>query len=228
MRYVLEGYAAMHGLTSANEARRKNGVSPDLSASQIVMGHDRPVEGLTRSDTCYMTVLRDPVQRLRSLVAMIARLQKRPADMIVEDLTWVQANWAVHLLTGAEGPEGDPASDAKRQLETHVQLFGFQEQLDEFMALLASMLEVDGIIYPSFQYTINKQRLDHRFDAEFEARSGADRKLFEFARDLYRDRFGSPMEARDIERRIPGHSYLRIKAEQGGTEIDVSEVRFTA
>ncbi len=228
LRYVLEGYAAVRGLTSANEARRENGVSPDLSASQIVMGHDRPVEGLTRSDTCYLTVLRDPVLRLHSLVAMTARLQKRPANNIVEDLSWVQANWAVHLLTGAESPDGDPVSEAKRQLETRVQLFGFQERLDEFMAMLASLLEVDGIIYPSFQYTINKQRLDQRFDAEFEARSGSDRELYEFARDLYRDRFGPPMDPKAIERRIPGRSYLRIQAELGATSIDVSEVRFTA
>ncbi len=228
LRYVLEGYAATRGLTSANEARRIDGKSPDLSSAQIVMGHERPAEGLTRTDTCYFTVLRDPVQRLRSLVAMIVRLHKRQPEEIVNELTWARANWAVHLLTGATGPEGDPVSEAKRQLETRVHLFGFQERLDEFMALLAAMLEIDGVIYPSFQFTPETRRLDSRFDAEFDARSEADRALFEFAQELYRDRFAPSADAAPLDQRVPGRSYLRIRAQPGNSDIDVSEVRFTA
>jgi hypothetical protein len=228
LRYVLEGYAAIRGLTSANEARRIGGKSPDLSAAQVAMGHERPAEGLARGDTCYFTVLRDPVQRLRSLVAMIVRLQKRPPETVVDELTWTQANWAVHLLTGATGPDGDPVSEAKRQLETRIHLFGFQERLDEFMALLAAMLEIDGVIYPAFQFTPEKRRIDQRFDAELEARSEADRALFGFAQELYRDRFAPPAEAQPRDRRIPGRSYLQVRAEPGSRNIDVSEVRFTA
>lgn len=227
LRYILEGYAATRGLTTANEARRSNGVPPDLTTAQIVMGHQRPLDGLARADTCYFTVLRDPVHRLRSLVAMVVRLHNHAPDDVAAGLTWVQANWAVHLLTGATGPQGDPVSEAKRMLESRVHLFGFQERLDEFIALLAAMLDLDGIIYPTFQFTPADGRLDSRFDADFEAKAAADRALFDFARELYRDRFMPAIDPDALHQRIPDRSYLRIQVERDSTDVDVSQVVFT-
>lgn len=227
LRYVLEGFAATRGLISANEARRTGNTSPDLSASQVAMGHVRPGDGLTRPDTCYFTVLRDPVQRLRSLVAMIVRLHGLAPEAVVDDLTWTQANWAVHLLTGATGPDGDPAAEAKRVLETRIHLFGFQEQMTEFMALLAAMLEIDGIIYPAFQFTPSDRRLDERFDAAFAEKSSADSALYAYALELYRNRFALTADPEALSQRVPDRTYLHIRVERDRSDIDVSEVTFT-
>lgn len=227
LRYVLEGFAATRGLTSANEARRAGKVSPDLSAAQIAMGHVRPADGLARSDTCFFTVLRDPVQRLRSLVAMVVRLHGLSPKSVVNDLTWVQANWAVHLLTGATGPDGDPVSEAKRVLESRIHLFGFQERMAEFMSLLAAMLEIDGIIFPAFQFTPPGGRLDREFDAVFEARSRADLDLYAFAQQLYGERFAMAADPEVLSRRLPDRTYLHIRVERDRSDIDVSEVTFT-
>jgi hypothetical protein len=227
LRYVLEGFAATRGLTSANEARRTGDRSPDLVAAQVAMGHARPADGLSRSDTCYFTVLRDPVQRLRSLVAMMVRLRQLSPEAAVENVDWVQANWAVHLLTGATGPEGDPVSEAKRVLESRVHVFGFQERMAEFMALLSAVLEIDGIIYPAFQFTPEGRRLDERFDAAFVEKSSADRSLHAFAQDLYRDRFAAPAGAEVLNRRMPDRTYLHISVEPNRSDIEVSEVTFS-
>lgn len=227
LRYILEGYAAMRGLRSANEARRVKGVSPDLSTAEIVMGHERPAEGLTRTDTCYVTVLRDPVRRLRSLVGMIASRHRLAPEAIVEDLSWKQANWAVHLLTGATGPEGRPADRAKEALLSNVHVFGFQEDLINFMALLAATLGVDGVVYPSFQYTPADRRVDHRFDSTFASMASADRELFDFARDLYQKRFAPSIADAEPSRPIPGRTYLCVRVFEARAHVDVSEVRFT-
>lgn len=227
LRYALEGYAAVTGLTSANEARRVDGVRPTLDAAEVVMGHQPPVEGLSREDTCYITVLRHPVERLRSLVGMIAARLGREPKAVVDDLSWTQANWTVHLLTGATGPEGDPVAEAKRLLEARVHIFGFQGQFLEFMALLAATLEIDGLIYPSFQYTPERKRMDDRFDDRLETLSVADRELFEFAAALYRRRFQPAIDPQELQNRVAGRTYLRIRAKPGDQSIDVSQVRFS-
>lgn len=226
LRYVLEAYAATRGLTSANEARRVDGASPDLSAADVVMGHEHPAGGISRDDTCYFTVLRDPVQRLRSLVAMLADRKGRPVDDVVSDLTWTQANWAVHLLTGATGPEGDPVAAAKRILATRVHLFGFQERFEELIALVCAMLDIDGLIYPSFQYTPSDMRLDQRFDTAFANMAATDRALFAFAHELYEKRFRLSPRPKPLERRLPNRPYLCVRVRADSTEVDVSEVRF--
>ncbi|MEQ9333913.1 hypothetical protein [Thalassobaculum sp.] len=227
LRYVLEGFAATRGLSAENEARRIEGVAPDLGKAQVVMGHEFPSDGLTRNDTCYFTVLRDPVRRLRSLVGMLAERDSLPPEDIARNLTWKQANWAVYLLTGATGPEDGLVARAKDALENRVHVFGFQENLNEFVALLAATLDVDGVIFPSFQFTPNSLRVDDKFDSMFAAMATADRELFDFARALYRERFASRVSPEDASRRQIGRNYLCIRIRAEDDHVDVSEVTFS-
>lgn len=226
IRYVLEGFAATRGLSSANEARLGTGVQQELANAQVAMSHSRPIDGVSRDDTCYFTILRDPIQRLRSLVAMIASRRGRPADGVVTELAWTHANWAVHLLSGATGPEGDPVGVAKQVLQDRIHLFGFQERLTELMSLAAAMLDIEGIIYPAFQYTPPEFRLDERFDETFAEMATADCELFDFALDLYRQRFEGAVDPADLNRRMLDRPYLCIRAASGSKEVDVSQVTF--
>lgn len=226
LRYVLEAYAATRGLTVANEARRVEGVSPDPGAAEVAMGHVRPADGLGRGDTCYVTLLRNPVGRLRSLVAMRSSRTGRPHEAVIGDIGWTEANWAVHLLSGATGPGGDAVLEAKQALATRVHVFGFQERMAEFMALLATTLEVGGLIYPSFQYTPSDLQVDRAFDATFKAMTAADRELFDYARTLYGRRFAPLLSGAEAGRGLPGRTYLRIRLEESRAHVDASEIRF--
>ena len=224
VRNVLESFAAIRNLTCVNEARRPDDAIPDPSAGVISMGHLRPVDALMRADTCYITVLRDPVRRLRSYVEMVSGRTEQDPAVIVDRLDWPTANAAVHLLTGARGPEGDPVSAAKRALAEKIHLFGFQEQLNEFVRLLGGLLDLGGIIFPSLQVTHPRWRLDDRFDHRFAEMSKADLALHAFAKALYAERLAGSDLIMDNTRPKPDRPYLSITV--GNDQIESSEIFF--
>jgi hypothetical protein len=188
------------------------------------MGHLRPVDALTRADTCYVTVLRDPVLRLRSYVEMIADRKQQSYGDVADILDWPTANAAVHLLTGARGPEGDPVSAAKRALAEKMHLFGFQERLTEFVRLLGGVLGLGGIIFPSLQVTRSDRRLGDRFDSRFAAMSAADRDLYSFALDLYAQRFDDSDLQTGNTHPLTNRPYLSIRV--GRDSMESSEIFF--
>lgn len=226
LRYVLEGFANLRGLDCVNEARRQDGTIPSLSGGQVVMGHRRTEDLLTRDDTCYVTVLRDPIRRLRSHVQMHMERFGRSGEALIDELRWSDANAAVHMLTGALGPEGDPVGAAKSALEQRVHLFGFQEDFDRFIALVATMLELDGIIYPRFQQAAPDQVLNDRHDALFAELSQADQLLFDFARELYQRRWGDVLAAVETGKAQADRPYMAVRVEDGAEFVDVSTVYF--
>jgi|GEM_PF-4068965 len=224
LRFILEGYASLNGLRSVNEARRVCGVIPELTGGDVVMGHRRTADLLTRPDTCYITVLRDPVSRLRSLVQMHMARFGRPSADLVRELRWVDANPVVHMLTGATDATGDPTADAIRALEDQVHLFGFQEKFEELMALVATMLGVGGIIDPRFQKAAPDHLLDQRHDSQFADLSQADARLFAFAQVFYESRWRTTLANNDIGKVSTEHPYMAVTVNEETETVDVSSV----
>lgn len=206
LRYVLESFAQTKGLSCVNEARDGR----PFEVGRISMGHERPNDVFQRSDTQYITVLRDPAARLRSFVQMIEdKLNRAPAE-VVDGLTWRQANYAVYLLGGESADPTASTDAAKRALEQHVTLFGFQERLTEFLRLLCGMCGIGGLLTPSFQTTPTERRLGSEFDERFHELTAADRALYAFALDLYEERFAGPDLEVGNDRPSAGQPYLRI------------------
>ena len=130
-RYIMEGYAAVKGLKSLNEARmmaETPGAPVDLGPARLAMGMRPYPDLLRRADTCYLTLLREPVQRLRSRISMLADRAGTGWRHQIDQLAWQEANRACHLLSGGmEAPETALLA-AKSALEHKVHLFGLQEE----------------------------------------------------------------------------------------------------
>lgn len=225
LRYVLEGYASLNELNCVNEARRSGSDFPDLSVGEVVMGHRRPTDGLTRDDTCYITLLRDPVSRLRSLVTMAMDRTGGPTDEIVSRLTWADANSATALLTGATTAQEGLADRAKELLENRIHLFGFQERLAEFMGLLAAVLDEEGIIFPVFQSGNPTLEIAEKYGSRFAELAATDAELFAFAKRLYAERYAPLVEASLLREPQPGRAYLCLRPNKDGLRVDVSRSR---
>ena len=226
LRYVLEGYAALNGLRSVNEARRTEPGHEDLSLGHIVMGMRPQADIFRRADTVYLTVLREPVDRMRSRVAMLARVAGIGWDEQIRRMEWEESNRVVSLLSACHPGGGDAVSRARRALEGNVHLFGFQDAFDDLMCLLAAVLEVDGIIYPKFNRTAPEHRIDTRFDEAFAEMAADDIALYRFAAELYQERFATKLVPGLVNRPDPGRRYLRVVPDEETNSVGVSLARF--
>ena len=226
-RYVLEGYAAIKGLTCANEARRAEGEQINLTEDTIVMGHRRCPDILARDDTCYISVFRDPVERIESLIRMRTSRFGKSVGEVIDVFTWGEINSVTQLFTGAECAQDADVEAAKQRLSSGLHLFGFQDRFDEFMAMLAGLLEIDGIVFPRFQVATNRVDFTKAQRAYIFTESRADRALYDFAKTLYASRVTPRFQFENLNEKRTGKHYLLIEINIDANEAGVKLLAFS-
>lgn len=230
VRYVLEAYAQRRDVPSFNEGRSEAEKRFSRAEARISMGHEPVADQYQRTDTLYVTILRDPIERLRSHLAMFARYNQCDLEDALSHFDPLHFNSACYTLAGPNvSSNADAQLDAaKLALEKHLHVFGFQEQHSEAMALLSAVLDVDGLIYPGFQYgskrgALRDSTLDYERLAEL---CRHDQQLDTFARDLYASRWAPVFEKFSLHEKRYGPRYLTIQMDTGMPRVVTSETVF--
>ncbi|NQW11819.1 MAG: hypothetical protein HQ481_18305 [Alphaproteobacteria bacterium] len=230
VRYVLEAYAGTRALTSFNEGRANPTPAISRSEARIAMGHEPAIDQYQRDDTVYMTILRDPIKRLRSHAAMLTRAYGCSPAQALKRLDSVHHNSACYILAGPEiGSAPEARLDAaKRALENRIHLFGFQERHDEAMALLAAVLDVEGLIYPGFQHGAKRGAASDNTleEGHLATLCRYDRALDVFARELYASRWAPVFDGFALHEKRPGRRYLTIQMDTTAAAVIAGETVF--
>jgi hypothetical protein len=230
IRYIVEAAAGLMDLPVYNEAgafrEAKIGADPVFS-----MSHQSPDDLFNRVDTAYFTVLRDPATRVYSLLSHLARRQAlgpEHHDRLMDDMTDHDLNHATCLLGQSDGHANLDVllERAKVRLARDVLFFGFQDRLDEFSALLACFLGLEGIIFPVFQIGEARHPLTAKNETRLTQATRHDAELITFARALYQERFGGLFEDASFRvprRRVP---YISISVDPMTSTVHQEQIVF--
>jgi hypothetical protein len=162
-RYIVEAACGLLGVAVDNEA----GVFLcDAAAARdheadFVLSHAPTPDLFDRNDTHYFTILRNPIERVESLITAFARSprgRRKSHDQIFQSLTDLEFNETTGLLGWA--PEGGNLDNmlerAKTRLRDEILFFGFQEKYHEFAALLATFIGFEFFFQvPSHGYQVS-------------------------------------------------------------------------
>lgn len=228
VRYLIEAAADLMDLPVANEAgsftTTRRGGPPVFS-----LAHNPPPDLFARDDTLYLTLLREPVDRARSLIGHSIRRTGGTPGAVIDRLTPAMLNHATWLLgTGPDGRPLDEALDTARQrLVTGLHLFGLQERFDEFAALVATFVGVEGLIFPPFQQRPADLHLTEAQERRLFDATAHDRALYEAAKDAYRHRFAPYFASGTHKARRLGVPYLAVTPNDDSGTVDARQIVFT-
>ncbi len=199
--YVPEGIYHVHdgfaeGVTEAEATSIQRHISADTAAA--VLGHfPFGFHRIFPRPSRYITILREPVDRLVSLYFHLVRFQQDAYGVCSRRLSAAAfgsdlavANDQVRRVSGLEPSDTSPSSalaQAQRNVRKHFALVGVTERFDELVMLLKRRLDWQKVCYLPRQ--VNSRRDTHRLlpgEREAIARANAlDIELYEYARDLF-------------------------------------------
>jgi hypothetical protein len=232
-RYILEAACSVLGAAVDNQA----GSFLDVAApardqeAKFVLSHAPPPDLFDRNDTHYFTVLRNPIERVESLVTHIARSPRgggKSHDEIFQSLTDLEFNQATGLLGWApeSGNLDKMLERAKNRLRKKVLFFGFQEKYNEFAALLATFIGFEGVIFSKYQVTDTKSRLSPENRYHLRKRVYYDGELYAYALNLYEKTFASLFKDDAFRKVRIGVPYLSVQYDSDTKAVSLDQLVF--
>jgi Galactose-3-O-sulfotransferase/Helix-hairpin-helix motif len=170
----------------------------DPQLVRVVLGHfSFGLHTAFAQRSTYITLLRDPVERLVSLHDHILRFQDDRSGVLSEELSLEEfasrqavANDQVRRLTGLDPTSSRPSvvvKTAKRNLERHFSLVGITERFDEAVLLVARMLDWELKDYIPLHVSRRRKGSDLGPETRdlIEQANVLDRELYEHAAELF-------------------------------------------
>jgi len=146
----------------------------------------------------YVTMLRDPVDRMISMYYWILGNQKHILNSVVKSMSLadfagsgfeITANHQTRLISGLmQNFSADALSVAKNNLTSHITAFGLNEKFDESLILFKSLLGWKRVFYVRRNVTKNRPRRDEPPDSTIQViknHNALDIELYEFARNRF-------------------------------------------
>jgi hypothetical protein len=232
-RYILEAACSVLGAAVANQAGGflDNAAPARDQEAQFVLSHAPPPDLFDRNDTHYFTVLRNPIERVESLITHISRSPRgrgKSHDEIFQSLTDLEFNQATGLLGWApeSGNFDKMLERAKNRLREKVLFFGFQEKYHEFAALLATFIGFEGIIFSKYQVTDTKCRLLPENRYHLTKRVCHDAELYAYALNLYEKSFASLFKDGSFRKARIGVPYLSVRYDSDTKTVGLDQLVF--
>ena len=151
----------------------------------------------------YVTMLRDPVDRIISMYYWILGNQTHVLNKLVKSMSLadfarsefeITTNHQTKLISGlTENFSADALSVAKNNLTSHITAFGLNEKFDESLILFKSLLGWKRVFYVRRNVTKNRPHRGEPPDSTIQVikkHNALDMELYEFARNRFDEIIG--------------------------------------
>ena len=193
---------------------------PEQSRSQIRVLQGHVPFGLHKQMTVpvnYITMLRDPVERVISLYYWILETRADPLYQIVKGMSLsnfadsgfaIASNYQTRLISGLMNDSGEALEAAKYNLGVPDTIFGLTERFDESLILFKNHLGWKSVIYAKRNVTRsrpNRQEVAEEVIRKIENHNGLDIELYKFAKLRFEEIISKqgpslPREVRKLQR----------------------------
>jgi hypothetical protein len=232
-RYIIEAACGLLGVAVDNQAGSfldDAAPAPDQEA-RFVLSHAPPPDLFDRNDTHYFTILRNPIERVKSLITQIERSphgRGRSHDEIFQSLTDLQFNQATSLLGWVpEGASLDKMLErSKTRLRNDILFFGLQEKYHEFAAMLSTFLGFEGFIFSKYQVTHTECRVSPENNYIFPKRIHYDAELYAYAQTLYEKKFSSLFTDGAFRKTRNGVPYVSVQIDPDTKSVNLDQLVF--
>jgi len=233
-RYIIEAACALLGVTVDNHAGSflDDAVPARDQEARFVLSHAPPPDLFDRTDTHYFTILRNPIERVKSLITGIARSphgRGRSHDEIFQSLTDLQFNQATSLLGWVpEGASLDKMLErSKARLRDDILFFGLQEKYHEFSAMLSTFLGFEGFIFSKYQVTHTNCRISPENNYILSERIYYDVELYAYAQTLYKKKFSSMFKDGAFRKTRIGVPYVSVQFDPDTEMVNLDQLVFS-
>lgn len=165
----------------------------------------------------YLTMLRDPVERVISFYYWILENREESLYEIVRGMSLsnfadsgfpITSNYQTRLISGSMEDSSDALAIAKHNLELPNTIFGLSERFDESLILFRNLLGWKSVVYARYNVTKNKPEKRDISDSIIETikrHNRSDIELYQFAKQRFdenisRQGAGFQAEARKLHR----------------------------
>jgi hypothetical protein len=232
-RYIIEAACGLLGVVVDNQAGSflDDAAPARAQEARFVLSHAPPPDLFERNDTHYFTILRNPIERVKSLITQIQRLphgQGRSHDEIFHSLTDLQFNQATSLLGWM--PEGASLDKmlarSKTRLRDDILFFGLQEKYHEFAAMLSTFLGFEGFIFSEYQVTHTECQISPENNYILSKKIYYDAELYIYAQKLYRKKFSLLFKDDLFRKTRIAVPYVSVQFDQETNTVNLDQLVF--